>query len=168
MKEQLLKINNRGVSEIVSYSILIIIAVAISVLVFNFLFMQIPKGQVSECPADIHISAEDIECNANINQISFTLVNRGFFSVNEIHLRLREQDRAVQLVTNKTLSASDFESEVGDTRFNPGEEFEYSISPDDVSFSTGVEFSLEVQPAIYNEDRVLVLCPTIISQRVQC
>ncbi|MDD5700364.1 MAG: hypothetical protein PHH00_04250, partial [Candidatus Nanoarchaeia archaeon] len=71
--------NKKGVSEIVSYVLLIIIAVAISVLVYNFLIKFIPRGSTPQCPDGISLIPEDITCSAST--ISFNLVNRGLWNV---------------------------------------------------------------------------------------
>jgi len=78
--------NKRGISEIVSYTLLIIIAIAIAALVYAFLSKYIP-GAKAECPqGDISLEIRDVSCRMTTTgtDLNLTVVNKGLFNITGI------------------------------------------------------------------------------------
>lgn len=147
--------SKKGISEIVSYTLLIIIAVAVSVLVFSFLRSYIPKYQTPECPTDINIDVRDIICSSR--NLEITLSNKGLFSIDAAFVRLNPPGREV-----KSLVA-------GDSLI----EFENPLIPGNIttievalnSYTPGAGFRIEVQPARFNEKNELAACENLAIQK---
>ncbi len=73
------KTNKKGISVIVGYVLLIVIALSISLIVYLWLQKQLP-GRNLECNDETSISIIDYDCSSN-NKIILTLKNTGFFSI---------------------------------------------------------------------------------------
>ena len=60
--------NKRGISVIVSYVLLIVIAVGVSIGVYSYLRLQVPKDRL-ECNPDIALSVQKYSCNTTTNEL---------------------------------------------------------------------------------------------------
>ena len=81
--------SKKALSEVVSYVLLILIAITLSAVVFVFLKTQIPNGQ-TECPDKVSIIIKDYLCfrdgnSQNITNITFQ--NKGNFLVDGVFIR---------------------------------------------------------------------------------
>mgnify|MGYP001578350196 CR=1 FL=1 len=81
---------SRGISEIVSYVLLVSIAVAISALVYAFLRLYIPKAQ-PECPDGISLAITNAECTSGV--LSLNVQNTGRYKVSAAYVRLGDIGR---------------------------------------------------------------------------
>lgn len=147
----------------VSYTLLIVIAVSLSVLVYSYLKTLLPS-QTPECPADINLIIEKTSCNRNLNQVNITLSNRGLFNVTAAYIRIGEKNRTVRFQINENLEMF--------TRgpISPGgEPVTYIYSTSDVfQIISSNDLTIEVQPAIL-EKRILYPCEeSIITQPLSC
>jgi hypothetical protein len=70
--------NKRAVSEMVAYTILIVIAIALSVIVYEFLLKKMWQPTVS-CPPDISLVIDTYKCKDNV--INITFLNSGNFNM---------------------------------------------------------------------------------------
>lgn len=84
----------RGLSEIVGYVILIVIAMTLSVAVYAWLKVIVPKNQL-ECPDDISISIENYNCYNEESSvfygpkiINLTIRNRGLSEIDGINMKI--------------------------------------------------------------------------------
>src|SRR3989344_2794334 len=87
-------LNRRGVSEMISYVLLVVIAIALSVMVYAYLAVQVPKDR-AECPPDTKLVVEQWSCSVKIfpgaNNTILTdviLYNKGLRNVQAAYLRL--------------------------------------------------------------------------------
>ena len=90
--------NKRGVSVIVGYVLLVIIAVGLAGLVFTYLKVFIPKDKV-ECKTDVHLIMADYECQTN--KLTITLQNKGLFTIDGAYIRVGPPDRKVKALVNR-------------------------------------------------------------------
>ncbi len=72
--------NKKAVSEVVSYVLLIIIAVSLSALVFTFLKSQISTDK-PQCPDDVSLIIKEYKCDTATNKINITFQNKGNFNI---------------------------------------------------------------------------------------
>ncbi len=96
MKSMLLKankkrgMNKKGLSEIVAYTLLIVIALGLALLVYTWVKSIVP-GEESECPSDVSLVIDSYSCNVVENKITVTLKNQGLFDVNGFFIRFAEK-----------------------------------------------------------------------------
>ena len=96
--------DKKGISEIISYVLLIVIAVGISILVYNFLIAYIPKGIVEECPDGVNLIVKNINCQGIILQLNLT--NKGLWNISAAYLRVGSAGKTVrQLIGSQTALA---------------------------------------------------------------
>ena len=74
------KKNRKGISIMIGYILLIVIAIIISVIVYQWLKTYIPTDPL-ECPDGVSVFVEDYTYNCTTNQFNFTLKNNGRFSI---------------------------------------------------------------------------------------
>lgn len=78
--------NKKALSEIVSYTLLIVVVLTIASLVYYFLKIHVPKEK-DECPEELSLIIKDYTCS--LTRISITLQNKGLFSINGSYIRGR-------------------------------------------------------------------------------
>lgn len=163
--------NHRGLSEIVSYVLLVVIAVGISVAVYAFISVYIPKDKPT-CPTDVFLGTTKVECNSSTSGTQFTvgLVNKGLFTVDAAYLRVAEQGREVTFLINEPKEAGSAQGfylyEPGKPKpgLAPGKEVLYSYNiPASIIPGPG-KYTLEVQPAI-GRGANLALCEAGVSRQ---
>jgi hypothetical protein len=160
--------DNKGISELVSYVLLVVIAVGLSVLVYNYLSAYVPKDKPT-CTQDIALIVSDVSCTVgNPGTIAVTLVNKGLFKVDAAYIRFGPENRKVKFLLNPDdLYLSTF---VGnpDTGLKPGSSLVKSLSLPQEDASTPGTYGLQIEPAVF-VDNDLALCPNaVITQSVQC
>ncbi len=141
--------NKKAVSLMVAYSILIVIGIAISVIVFNYLKSYTP-GETPECPQDVFLTIESAACSISEEKLNITLSNRGLFNISGAYIRLGPENREIK----------------GQVNFNE-EQFPSSLSP--ASGAMNFVFSLEDFniPGGQNEVEVQVMM-VVDGTRVAC
>ncbi len=81
------KINNKkGLSEVVSYVLLIVIAVSLSILVFAWLKVKVPKEKL-ECPDSVSLILKEYVCNTALDKVEITFQNKGLFKIDGVYIR---------------------------------------------------------------------------------
>ena len=85
--------SKKGVSQVVTYVLLIVTALGLSVVVFAFLQGFVPEPQF-ECPAGLSIVIKEIECVGS-NQVDITFQNKGRFEIDGIYSRYSSGSDAV-------------------------------------------------------------------------
>ncbi len=167
--------NPRGLSEIVSYVLLVVIAVGISVAVYTFISVYIPKDK-PVCPSDVFIGTSTVSCNSTGSGAILTvgMINKGLFTVDAAYIRVAQQGREVTLLINEPSqlgSARGFYLyEPGNIKqgLSPGKEviYEYNV-PTSIISGPG-RYTLEIQPAI-GRGTNLALCEAGVSrQTITC
>lgn len=161
--------NKKGVSEIVSYTLLIIIAVALSVLVYNFILGYIPKGEVAECPEGTSIIIAAVNCTQNtalVNISELKLINKGLWNITSVYLRVGKVGTRVK-------------SSIGSSvpylfvpPLAPGATVLLkSIIVDSTIITQDLDkYELEAQPAIFSEEtKKRIVCKNaVITQSFNC
>jgi FlaG/FlaF family flagellin (archaellin) len=169
--------NKRALSEIVSYVLLIIIAVALSILVYSFLKAYVIKDRLS-CPDDISLVVKEAVCNVNPDdsvRIRIVLENKGLFNVTDYYARMAKDGKEAKLQINQ-----------GKTTFirplSPGSESEAisffsSTGTSDiytpvlksiVNLSQTDSYILEIEPAVKTSKGLALCTNAIITQPVKC
>jgi len=155
--------SKKAVSEIVSYSILIVIAVGISILVFAFLKVYIPKFQTPECPAEVHIIADNINCDFTSKKLTFTVKNRGLFSVDSVFTRLHPPGKEIKSLIPEN------GYKILPELLAPGNSTDLEYDFTTAGEIAGEGYTLEIQPAIFNEERKLAVCENAVAtQKIAC
>tara|TARA_Y100000310_G_scaffold321146_1_gene378406 strand:+ start:192 stop:734 length:543 start_codon:yes stop_codon:yes gene_type:complete len=79
--------DKKAVSEVVSYVMLIVIAITLSVIVFAFLRTQVPSER-TECPDSVSVIIKDYTC-AN-KEININFQNKGNFLVDGVFIKFSD------------------------------------------------------------------------------
>ncbi|MEM4152792.1 MAG: archaellin/type IV pilin N-terminal domain-containing protein [Candidatus Pacearchaeota archaeon] len=89
------KINKKAISELVSYVLLIVLAIAMAAVAYVFLkpYAEKPLPE-EECPEAVNVVLENYSCNNKM--FSFTLKNRGLFDVYGIKLKIINNSEGLQ------------------------------------------------------------------------
>ena len=155
--------NKKAVSLMVSYTLLVIIALGLSVLVYGYLKIYLPS-QRPECPQAISLVIDNALCDITSETLTIRLSNRGLFNVSAAFIRMGEAGRVVRQQVNE-----------GREIFEPSpiapssvpRIYSYDISEILVG-SSSTEFELEVQPAML-EKRALYPCEeAIVTRSISC
>src|SRR3972149_7833470 len=97
-KKHLLPSNKKALSEIVGYTILIVIAISLSVLVYAFLKTYIPKEAVS-CEEDLNLIVQDYSCSTS-GELKITIKNKGLFKADAVYVWFEDKGRKLKNQTN--------------------------------------------------------------------
>ena len=167
MRDILPRHNKKGVSEIVSYVILIIIAISIGALVFNYLLKVIPK----ERPAcdEVSISINDATCDITNNNLTLVLRNTGLFTIDAAYVRIGVVGKEIRYRVN-TDESGKFEFASG---INPKElrtiSYPLNYLPTTFSLTPSQDYILEVQISMYDEDtKSYAACEQRVTQKITC
>jgi hypothetical protein len=158
------KQNKRAVSEIISYTLLIVIAIGLSIIVYSYLKVHTPKEKL-ECSEDIFAVIKDSSCQFRngVAYMNVTIQNKGLFNISSVYLRMGIPSRTTNyLVGNKPIPLA--------APLAPGREISLSNLevPSDV-VNKQANYSLSVQPATQLENKKIVLCTnSIASQPLDC
>jgi hypothetical protein len=182
--------NKKAVSEIVSYTLLIVIAIGVSSLVYYFLQLQTPKEK-TECKEGISLGIDYVKLECDQEQkkgeLWLSLLNNGRFKVDAAYIRVGEEGKSVRYLVNDPSKEGDHKFYLigPDAQANPG------LLPNDVSLirnhSTTVNvpynpqkivipiilgklYILEIEPAILSEiTGKLAACENaVITQKIAC
>lgn len=163
----ILQKHKKGVSELVSYTLLIIIAVAAAVLVYNYLKIYVPKDSPT-CQDGISLVISDVKCNATASPdtLAVTVLNKGRFNIDAAYIRIGQQGKTTKTLVNG--------QNINDLYFIP------SLSPEqsDIKMfnitsgllASNTTYIIEIEPAVIDSTtKKLAACTAdIISQPVQC
>ncbi len=162
--------NKKGVSEIVSHVLLIVIAIGIATLVYAFLQAYVPKEK-PECKEGISLIIENATCtnSAGQNILKLTLENKGLFKVDKAFIRISKEGRQVKAdVPNQ--NPLQLLNKAGAAGINPEESTSTLNFPLPADYDALGSYILEVQPAHFtkeiNKDS-LALCPSI-TEKITC
>lgn len=159
--------NKKGVSELVSYTLLIIIAIAAGVLVFGYLKVYVPKDR-PVCPDEISLSLPSINCAYGVDNssLSISFVNRGRFTIDAAYIRIGLPGKSTKTLINSNNSDLYFAS--GLIPSQPPLNKSFSIN--NKIISNPGSYILEVEPAVTDKNlNVLAACDNaIISQDISC
>lgn len=166
--KSLSQLGKKGVSEIVGYVLLIVIALALSVFVYAYLKLYAPNI-TPECSEDIRLVIRDYSCTciSNIDsqcQLILNITNRGLFKVQAAYVRVgSSQERVRKEITNDT---SLFLASASQQALLPG-----NITTKLYTFvgKAGGNYTLEIQPAVFDTKNRLLACNNAIAlQSISC
>jgi len=166
--------NKKAVSEIISYVLLIVIAIAIAGMVFAYLKVYVPK-QKPECKENIYLSALDFSCDGEL--LNLTLVNKGYFTVDGVYIRVGEQGSKIRwpavLVRNNNEAAPLYFANY----FGVYSKQNKALAPDETfsevfNISRGTsgpgEYVLEIEPAVFGEKGLAVCEKALVTYSLSC
>lgn len=150
--------NKKGISIIVSYVLLIVIAVGVSVAVYSYLRLQVPKER-NECSSEIALAIQDYQCDINAETLDLTIINRGLFNVDRASIRLGAPETTIKEQIQISVLYED--------GLDPGESITLSYNvPEEITLQE--EMVVEIVPILFEDDQ-LVLCEnSIINQPITC
>ncbi|MEI6731445.1 MAG: hypothetical protein WCK90_02060 [archaeon] len=155
--------NKKGISEIISYVLLIIIAIGISVLVYNYLYLQIPK-ETASCQDGITLSVASYTCGEG--KISLRLYNSGLFKVDGAYIRVGNVGDKTKQLLNPDQGIFFIDSNSDNfTGLFPGN-YSTEIYENDI-LTTGNHI-LEIEPATYVGNDFALCDKSIITQTITC
>lgn len=171
--------NKKGVSEIVSYVLLIVIAIGLSVAVAAYLRVQVPKDKTS-CSTDFSLLLEKIDCKISNGEATLTATyrNTGLFTVDAVYARVAPAGKKVKQLINDP-NNQNINPSVAYSRFyfiqNPNSTIDVGLKPGQVIqhiYQTSLislpgKYEFEAQPAIIEKDST-ALCPNIVEQTISC
>ena len=166
MMRDLWREDKKGVSLMVGYVLLIVIAMALAVAVFAYLKLYLPPEE-PKCQVDVSISIEELNCSSE--RIDISLMNRGLFNIDGAFIRIGNVSRIVKT----TLSEPDVHRFIGDPSgdsiLNPGESWSVTYDPNDFDSygAIGVQ-ELEVEPFVFIGAKTALCEKAVVSRRVNC
>jgi hypothetical protein len=170
MMKDLLQKDRRGVSIMVGYVLLIIMAVGLSIAVFAYLKLYLPKAD-AECKDNIIISIDEVSCELSQGTeyyVSLKLTNRGLFNINGAFIRIGEQGRIFKILLNEEENFLFQEGAGSDNLLNPGETWEpenfYLYEPD----NPDAPQEIEVEPFVYIDNKPALCEKAIVSKTIFC
>lgn len=156
--------NKKGVSLMVSYSILVVIALSLSVFVYSYLKLYTPSER-PECSPDIHLAIQNQICirdhgTSTTDKVIFQVNNRGLFSIPVIYSRFAEEGKTVR------------------KQFRPGEEILVKpLRPGEILYNefeppsdidVDGPYVIEVQPGIIEKGAAYPCDLAVVTQKVEC
>lgn len=175
--------NKKGVSEMVSYVLLVIIAIGLGALVFTYLQVYVPKDK-STCPDDTAIAIEKYSCKYSPSvtppsNLSLTISNKGLFTINAAYIRIGNEGKTVrQLINDPKVPgnpSSGFYLSSGLiapglnqplTGLKPGESTTRIYHPSQIDGSR--KYEIEIQPASGSYNKLTICEKATIVQKIIC
>lgn len=163
--------DKKAISEMLSYVMLIVIALALAALVFNYLEVLVPKEK-PKCPEDISLIIDNVYCNASSRSLQLNVTNKGLFNIDAMYVRMGNQTKKVlNLINDPNSNTNNF------FFINPIDTTQKALSPsssyswnsqnlNEISFRGN--YALEIQAAVF-VGKNLAVCENAISrQDVEC
>ena len=148
----------RGVSLMIGYVLLVVVAITLSVLTFAFLKLYLPKDE-PKCYEDVVLSIDEATCQDGKLQV--TLTNRGLFDINGAFIRIGEGGRIYKQVINEN-PESLFVETGEDNLLAPGETW----TSTDYDYSGIGNQELEVEPLLFIDDKPALCEYAIVSKDI--
>jgi len=81
-----MRMNKKAVSLMLSYVILIVIAISLAIGVYSWLRLYANVEEIDKCPKDTALIIQDYECSGGY-EINITVKNKGLFNVSGFYIR---------------------------------------------------------------------------------
>jgi hypothetical protein len=164
VKDLLLK-DKKGVSLMIGYVLLIVIAISVSVGVFLYLKAYVPLDK-AECPDSASLQIDSITCE--LDTVVIELTNNGLFTLDGYDLRIGEPNRIFKVLINNDTTGRLFieESNDGDPKLKPGKSFK-SV-PYEYPDHAGETREIEIEPFIYFDNRPFLCENAVVKRNVVC
>ncbi len=167
------KINKRGSkaqSDIVSYVLLIVIALGLAAGVYSFMKFYIPKDKET-CSADISLYVENYKCHVNPDNahkiIELTLKNKGLFNITGFVIKGGENYNELPITA---LETTDF----GLNSSIPGRYYFENQLKAGLSKTTTFDYNImgkiervRIQPFIVSSKNTILLCERIADVKIE-
>lgn len=164
-----MQFNKRAVSTMVSYALLVVIGIAISAIAYPYLKNIVTPPQYVECPPDMSVSIEEVQCNRADWSLSLRLLNRGLFNVTGVYIRFAHENWSVRPQINTGREVF-LKGSTDTSPLAPGQEtslMSYNVG-DLGHLPENGTFIVEVQPAVYEEGVLAPCAGKIVTQAVEC
>lgn len=155
------KADKRGVSLMIGYVLLIVIAIGLSVAVFVYLKLYLPKDE-PKCYDDVSLSIDEVACENGA--ITLVLTNRGLFNVDGAFIRIGAYGRVYKQLLNDDESHFLFIGAGGDSLLNPGESWEGGP----FAYGGNGTQELEVEPFLFLGERPSLCEKAVVARIVEC
>jgi hypothetical protein len=156
--------NSKAVSEMLSYVLLVIVALGIGALVFSWIIYNLPK-ETEKCPEGISIIVKNQSCYNNI--ITLELENKGLFDIYGYFIRASNESGRISIQL-EAIKEGEITVEPGRVKFSSTRRLEPGstiINRFDYSLYRNIT-NIEIQPFVISGKKVLA-CQTI-SQKMEC
>ena len=167
------EINKKAVSLMLSYVILIVIAISLAIGVYAWLKFQANIEELDKCPDDVSLILQNYECNLETKEISLTVQNKGLFNLDGFIVRGADTSGEIPAV----VLAPENEVQVGTGRYDFANEFAPNAK-EDVSFSfrdKGLDNLIKIQIEPFRiqkdkkgQDKVVFCDNAVITQDIVC
>ncbi len=152
-----IKNNKKGLSEIISYVMLIVIAISLSIIVYTWLQIYVPKEKI-ECPSDVSLVINEYSCDENLNIINITFKNKGLFDVEGVNVKIANRSvNSVPIYDLKSRSGSIF----GTGSATDTEGYTYFNAP----MSPGFEYTDRFEYGEYEKILKIQITPFIFDKK---
>ncbi len=170
MERQSLLRNKKGISDMVGYVLLIVIAMGLSVLVFVYLKNFTPTGKLS-CPDGISVFIKSAACNSG--KLSLSLANNGLFTIDNLYIKMGSPDRNIRYNLNNPEDPVNGGLACATGKFTPRSTCDLSnlnIQAANPNFGSGHQYVLEIQPMVVdaNTGKWAICDGTAVSQMINC
>lgn len=149
--------NKKAVSEIVSYTLIIVIAVGISILVYASLKLYLPSDKQT-CPDEISIIIQNAECNNSY--LVLNLKNQGLFNVSALYIRMANASRTTRMQINQG-------KEILSPQIPPGGTERWAKDVTSIVTADGT-YTVEIQPALISKQKIILCERAVVTENVNC
>lgn len=164
----MIKRNKRAVSLMLSYVLLVVIAISLSIGVYSWLkFMAKGPEELKKCPETVSLVIQDYNCSG-VNEIQVNIKNKGLFNVDGVSVKGTDNKSQEAWFKLKDVS------EVGNMEVGEAYILQKSLKPNDVNsykFSyegLGKLEKIEIEPVRVKEEEVIFCNDATINQEINC
>jgi len=153
-------VSKKGMSEVIGYVLLILIAIALSGIVFVFMQKSVPKD-VEECPEGVSFIISDYYC-AN-GDLTIILSNRGLYTITGFKIKAEPDETLLPTKNMEFIWGGNITTE-------PGKKLNASIITNGiVECKTGNNLSISILPFVMKEGGYgVVYCDrALVNQRIK-
>jgi hypothetical protein len=152
--------DKKGVSIMIGYVLLIVIAISLSALVYAYLMLYLPSTR-AQCPEGVNLIISEPICSGG--SVMMTIENRGLRSVEMAYIRIGETGRLHKTNLGSGGGPFSFAAIPGESRLDPGRSIRLNFQ-----YTGGAgPREIEVQPVMMIENK-MVLCGSVSTQAVSC
>jgi hypothetical protein len=163
--------NKKALSEIVSYVLIIVIALIIATAIYAWLQFYIPTEDRESCPDNIALFIKNYNCNSTSKILTLNLQNKGTFNVEGFLIRATNQTgkKPVILLNSTNPSMSVFGQGKYDFTIGIGKSFLPQEEAEALFFYHNLELikEIQIQPYVYSQKqskKTMILCQNSIVQ----
>mgnify|MGYP003977508227 FL=1 len=154
--------DKKGVSVIVAYVLLVVMALSMSVMIYQWLKFQATPVDEIKCPDEVSLIIEDVECS--VNGMNVYIKNRGFFTFDGYIMRVSDfEDAEIGIYVLHEFNEEVVPAGEKTITFPTDELVQFKVDNKMGDFTF-----LEVQPFIYDEKNGKVYCEMYASKKLSC